>query len=281
MPYRTLSFAVERCTSFPWRGFRPRSVVTYLTCGGGSKVRSLLLFLILNMRIQMNLQENSGSNSLDKVYLEASQWVRLANTIVWSMGTLLVPVSFGFVGLALNKISGAQFEGRGKAVLAIGSIFLFSFWVYASRIYRRSSIIAREVLIEIEHEWKVKGRMSLYELQMPLVKRRLGLFPLQIVTLVALVLVWLWILCLDLWFSIWRRNHQPSQEVGSQINMLRHLERHAIDRSVVLISGPHSESDVFTGQNLFCLYHAAPIGFLLCAIVLSAKGIDNGRIRIK
>lgn len=131
----------------------------------------------------MNLQEKPGSNPLDKVYLEASQWVRLANTIIWSMGTLLVPVSFGFVGLALNN-SGTQFSLRGKAILGVGSVFLFSFWVYASRIYKLSSNIARNVLIRIEkNEWKVKRGLSLYRLQNPLVNRKLGLFQLQITTL--------------------------------------------------------------------------------------------------
>lgn len=151
----------------------------------------------------MNLQEKPGSSPLDKVYQEASQWVRLVNTIIWSMGTLLVPISFGFVGLALNTSSGAQFTGRGKIVLAIGSVFLFSFWVYASRIYKQSTNIAREVLIKIEEKWEVDQEMSLYKLQQPLLNRRLGkipygLFPLQRVTLGALVLVWVLIFTLGL-----------------------------------------------------------------------------------
>ena len=150
----------------------------------------------------------SQDKPLDKVYQEASQWVRLVNTIIWSMGTLLVPVSFGFVGLALNKSSGAQFEWRGKLILGIGSVFLFSFWVYASLIYKRSTDIARQVLIKIEEKWEVdKEEMSLYKLQEPLLNKRLrllripilyGLFPLQMLTLGTLVLVWILILWLKL-----------------------------------------------------------------------------------
>jgi hypothetical protein len=131
----------------------------------------------------MTSHATPDDKSLEKVYQEASQWVRLANTIIWSMGTLLVPVSFGFVGLALNN-SGTQFSPGGKAILAGGSVFLFSFWVYASRIYKLSSDIARNVLIRIEkNEWKVKRGLSLYRLQNPLVNRKLGLFPIQIATL--------------------------------------------------------------------------------------------------
>lgn len=159
--------------------------------------------------------ENARNPSLEKIYVEASQWVRLVNTIIWTMGTLLVPVSFGFVGLALNTSSGAQFEQRGKIVLGLGSVFLFSFWVYASRIYKNSTHIARRVLINIEAKWNVDSgivddgnvddknnvddkRMSFYTMQKSLLERRLGLFPLQIVTLVALVLVWVLIISLKL-----------------------------------------------------------------------------------
>lgn len=155
----------------------------------------------------MSSQEKPESKPLDKVYQEASQWVRLANTIIWSVGTLLVPISFALVGLALNKSSGAQFTGRGKIILAVGSVFLFSFWVYASRIYKQSTNIAREVLIKIEEEWEVDKEMSLYTLQQPILNRRFrlflveipyGLFPLQRVTLGGLVLVWVLILVLGL-----------------------------------------------------------------------------------
>lgn len=37
---------------------------------------------------------------LDKVYKEASEWVRMCNGITWSTGTLLVPLSLSCVGLA-------------------------------------------------------------------------------------------------------------------------------------------------------------------------------------
>ena len=155
----------------------------------------------------MNSQEKPESRPLDKVYHEASQWVRLVNTIIWSVGTLLVPISFALVGLALNTSSGAQFTWWGKIILAIGSVFLFSFWVYASRIYKQSTDIARGVLVKIEEKWEVDEEMSLYKLQQPILNRRFrlfsfelsyGLFSLQRVTLGGLILVWVLILVLEL-----------------------------------------------------------------------------------
>jgi hypothetical protein len=151
----------------------------------------------------MSSQEKSEIKPLDKVYQEASQWVRLVNTIIWTMGTLLVPVSFGFVGLALNKAAGAQFDQGGKVILGLGSVFLFSFWVYACRIYKNSTRAARAVLMKIEEEWQIDDSMALYKMQEPILNRRTQLFKLQIpyglfslqgLTLVALILVWLWIL---------------------------------------------------------------------------------------
>lgn len=163
--------------------------------------------------------QGTPDKPLDKVYVEASQWVRFANTVVWSMGALLVPVSFGFVGVALNN-SGTHFSQGGKAILGVGSVFLFSFWVYASSFYKRSSEVARKVLIKIEEGWGLgEKEMSLYTLQEPVLIRRFKpfgfkpfrrcqklysyevkfwLFRLQIVTLVALVLVWVLIIVLEL-----------------------------------------------------------------------------------
>lgn len=152
----------------------------------------------------MNSQEKLENKSLDKVYQEGSQWVRLANTIIWTMGTLIVPASLGFVGLALNN-SGASFPLIRRIILGAGSIFLFSFWVYASRIYKVSSNISRKVLVRIERRWKMEKGVSLYRLQEPLVTRRFkplrlqfGLFSLQLITLLALIFVWLVIIYFEL-----------------------------------------------------------------------------------
>jgi hypothetical protein len=132
----------------------------------------------------MTSPEQRATTPLEKIYQEASQWVRLVNTIIWSMGTLLVPISFGLLGVALNKSAGFEFDRRGKIVLGIGSVFLFGFWVYASRIYKDS----------------VQG-LSLYRKQQPIINKRLpylklpyGLFHAQMITLAALILIWFFIL---------------------------------------------------------------------------------------
>lgn len=135
----------------------------------------------------MKPQNKQESNSLEKVYMEASQWVRLANTIFWTVGAILVPISFGFVGLALNKSSSTQFTLAGKIFLSIGSVFLFSFWVYASSLYRHTSRQAREVLISIEKRWQMPKSVSFYTQQGLIGK---ALFNLQRLALALLVIVW-------------------------------------------------------------------------------------------
>src|SRR5258706_15524051 len=46
--------------------------------------------------------EKPQDGAIEKIYAEASQWVRLANQILWTMGTFLVPFSFTLMGLALS-----------------------------------------------------------------------------------------------------------------------------------------------------------------------------------
>jgi len=147
----------------------------------------------------MSSPEQSETRPFERVYQEASQWVRLVNTIIWSMGTLLVPVSFGLLGVALNKSSGLQFDLRGKIVLGVGSVFLFGFWVYASRIYKKSVDVARKVLIEIEEKWmpddEEEKELRFYQLQNEILdKQTYGLFNSQVITLIGLIVVWTLIL---------------------------------------------------------------------------------------
>jgi hypothetical protein len=156
-----------------------------------------------NRRTQMDSPAPSEARPLERVYQEASQWVRLVNTIIWSMGTLLVPVSIGLVGVALNKSPGLQFDSRGKIVLGVGSVFLFGFWVYASHIYKKSVEVARAVLIKIEQKWMTAAeekKLRLYEEQQKILDKQFlwflpyGLFKSQVVTLMALIVVWLLII---------------------------------------------------------------------------------------
>lgn len=126
--------------------------------------------------------------NLDKVYAEASQWVRMANAIIWQMATVFVPASVACVGLAMAY-------KPGKTFFAIASPTLFAVWLFVSRLYRHSAIDARNALIEIERIWGIPDSMASYTLQGQIGLRRFNLLRVQAFVLVCLVIFWgiLWI----------------------------------------------------------------------------------------
>lgn len=126
---------------------------------------------------------NSETPHLEKIYSEASEWIRLCNAILWAMGTVLVPTSAACIGLAL------QYPNR-KFYLAPTSIFIFAFWVYASGLYRATSASARQVLMRIEEEWKIKDELALYTLHGQVGLRRYSLFNTQVLCLLVLIALW-------------------------------------------------------------------------------------------
>jgi hypothetical protein len=129
------------------------------------------------------MTETSDSNHLDTVYVEASEWIRMCNAILWAMGTLLVPTSPACIGLTLE-------HPERKFVLAPISVFLFAFWVYASRLYRASAASAREVLMNIEKEWRLRDEVALFTLHGQVGKKRYSLFNTQVLCLIILIVLW-------------------------------------------------------------------------------------------
>ena len=123
-------------------------------------------------------------NHLDKIYYQASEWIRMCNAILWAMGTVLVPASAACIGLAL------QFPDR-KFFLAPASVFIFAFWVYASRLYRATAASARRVLMKIEDEWKLENEMALYKLHGQVGLKRYSLFNTQVLCLILLIALWI------------------------------------------------------------------------------------------
>ena len=40
----------------------------------------------------------------DKAYVEAGEWVRLTNTIVWAIGGLVLPICAGALGFGIKEV---------------------------------------------------------------------------------------------------------------------------------------------------------------------------------
>lgn len=131
----------------------------------------------------------SHTDHLEKIYSEASEWIRMCNAILWAMGTVLVPTSAACIGLALQ-------HPERRFFLAPASVFIFAFWVYASRLYRATAASARQVLISIEEEWQVDGKNALYHLHGQVGLKRYSLFNTQVLCLILLIVLWIILLFL-------------------------------------------------------------------------------------
>jgi hypothetical protein len=132
------------------------------------------------------MDEHPHTN-LQEIYYQASEWIRMCNNIIWAMGTFLVPLSIGCIGIAVQY-------PEHKYFLAPASVFIFCFWIYVSKLYRASAVSARQVLMGIEREWGIKEELALYQSHGQVGLSRLGLFSTQLVCLAILALVWILLL---------------------------------------------------------------------------------------
>jgi hypothetical protein len=127
--------------------------------------------------------ERQDSDKLAIIYAEAGKWINLCNTITWSMGAILIPLSIGCIGLA------QQYPAR-RRFFAVASVFLFAVWVYVCNTFRTTAAKSRDVLINIEKTWEVPEQMSLYKLHGQIGLSRYNLFKVLIICLILLTLLW-------------------------------------------------------------------------------------------
>lgn len=126
----------------------------------------------------------------ERIYGEASHWVRMANTLTWTIGGLFVPSSLAAVALVVSR----PVPEPGRVLLAVASLALFGFWIYVSRLYGTSAAIARDVLEHIEASLRVPEQGSLYRLQRPVTRQGVTLKKVQELSFLALLAVWGYIL---------------------------------------------------------------------------------------
>lgn len=98
---------------------------------------------------------DADANFGAKVYVQASEWVRLTNTIIWAIGGLVFPVCAGALGLGIK-------DRNSRPMLALISLLLFLFWVYVSSLYRKSAVTARNTLMAIEAASSIPPKMRLF-----------------------------------------------------------------------------------------------------------------------
>ena len=120
---------------------------------------------------------------LDKIYAEAGQWIRMCNTIIWSIGAFLITLSMTCVGLALNNPS-------KQRLLAVESLIAYAFWLYVSMLFRSTAAQSRSVLIAIERHWNTPNDVALYTLHGQIGMKWYSVFNMQVFTMALLVIFW-------------------------------------------------------------------------------------------
>lgn len=102
------------------------------------------------------------------VYIEASNWLRAANTIVWAVGATFIPIS-------LACFAAAYKYQELKVPIAFGSILVWLLWIYMVKLYAYSGRAAREAVAYIEKEcWRLEGATAFYSRQGSLYSRAWG-----------------------------------------------------------------------------------------------------------
>src|ERR1700732_517717 len=87
--------------------------------------------------------ERTMSDQDKPAYSEASQWVRLTNTVSWTLLVAAVPILVGLLAGAA-----ATSATISKGVLAAGSIALGAVWFYFDYLYEKSTNGARTLLAQ-------------------------------------------------------------------------------------------------------------------------------------
>lgn len=123
-----------------------------------------------------------------KVYEQAGEWVRLANHITWTVGAVFVPLSLAPIAIVVQS---GEIQREERLVLAGGSLVLYLLWFYVTRMYRNTTIHAREVLMKIEVGQHLPVERSLYCHQGQPAKRWFSVDVAQIVMLLLLVALWI------------------------------------------------------------------------------------------
>ncbi len=123
------------------------------------------------------------------VYQEAGHWLRMANTLTWSIGAIFMPMILGAVVLALRKEKCSD-----KLLLAGGSFLVWFVWFCMIMLYRRSTAPVRTVLETIESEWGLDPKNAFYSSQGPLFNKPMGPKDIMVIFTIVLLLGWIIVL---------------------------------------------------------------------------------------
>ncbi len=127
--------------------------------------------------------------ALKEVYSKASEWINVANRVVWMIISIIWPLA----GTCLVLASHPDYK-EYKFPLLLFSISLWLTVLYMYRLYGNSTSIARNVMRKIELEWNISPDIQLYTLIGSMSKGRFGSNNFLSVLSVVYYSVWAYIL---------------------------------------------------------------------------------------
>jgi hypothetical protein len=117
------------------------------------------------------------------IYMEAGQWVRLANTTTWAMAAI-------FPALAVAPLVLSLTTRVPKLPLVVFSVAMMIFWLRVDYIYERGANQARAMLMDIERTHAL-APLDLYTQQSRLFPRAFTVLIMYLIFSAALALVWI------------------------------------------------------------------------------------------
>ncbi|ENM3890077.1 hypothetical protein Q9F25_003278 [Vibrio cholerae] len=118
------------------------------------------------------------------IYLESAQWIRMANSIIWTVGAIFIPISLSAFAYALtNK--------QLYFPLAFGSWLVWGVWLYIVYFYGYTAGKCRISIAKIEEESGLDPIHSIYTEQNRVFYGKFGFKNGFMVITAAFVLAWL------------------------------------------------------------------------------------------
>jgi hypothetical protein len=93
------------------------------------------------------------SDQTKLVYQQAGDWVRMVNTITWTLGSIYLAGSF----IVLNAALGPQLIDKNwRPLIGLAVVCLCVIWLVVDSVYLWSVSAARRKLVAIEENWPTK-----------------------------------------------------------------------------------------------------------------------------
>ena len=100
-------------------------------------------------------QRRDGKDQNDRIsYQEAADWVRMSNTVMWSLGSIYIVVAL----LVLN--GSMQHSEKWRLAIGLAVAFLAITWLVTDIAYGRSTAAARRHLTTLEAAWRNRDELT-------------------------------------------------------------------------------------------------------------------------